>query len=166
MAYVVSLACFFAALVLLHRLTVIEIGERYARPVLMLLAFFPTAFFFGIPYSESMFLLLAVAAFLAARMGRWAIAGVILALASATRVPGLLLIIPVALLYLYGPRADREPPRIGGSGPGIASDRKRRGCCLRRSGSSPSASTCTSPWAMRWLGSTRRRCSVATRSTP
>jgi len=108
-AYVVSLSCFFAALVLLHRLTVIEIGERYARPALLLLAFFPTAFFFGIPYSESMFLLLAVGAFLAARMGRWAIAGAILALASATRVPGLLLIIPVVLFYLYGPRADREP---------------------------------------------------------
>ncbi|HEY8808808.1 MAG TPA: mannosyltransferase family protein [Solirubrobacterales bacterium] len=107
-AYVVSLSCFFAALVLLHRLTVIEIGERYARPALLLLAFFPTAFFFGIPYSESMFLLLAVGAFLAARTGHWAVAGVILALASATRVPGLLLIIPIVLLYLYGPRADRE----------------------------------------------------------
>jgi hypothetical protein len=108
-AYLVSLSCFFAALVLLHRLTVIEIGERYARPALFLLAFFPTALFFGIPYSESLFLLLAVGAFFAARMGRWAIAGAILALASATRVPGLLLIVPVALLYLYGPRADREP---------------------------------------------------------
>lgn len=108
-AYAVSLACFFGALVLLHRLTTIELGERYTRPTLMLLAFFPTAFFFGIPYSESMFLLLAVGAFLAARTGHWAIAGIVLALASATRVPGLLLVIPVALLYLYGPRADREP---------------------------------------------------------
>ncbi len=114
MAYAVSLSCFFGALALLHRLTVIELGEVYARPVLMLLAFFPTAFFFGIPYSESMFLLLAVAAFLAARTGHWAIAGVVLALASATRVPGLLLIVPVALLYLYGPRADREPGPIRG----------------------------------------------------
>jgi hypothetical protein len=109
MAYAVSLACFFAALVLLHRLTTIEIGERYATPTLLLLAFFPTALFFGLPYSESMFLLLAVAAFLAARTGHWAIAGIVLALASATRVPGLLLVVPVLLLYLYGPRADREP---------------------------------------------------------
>jgi len=108
-AYVVSLSCFFAALVLLHRLTVIEIGERYARPALLLLAFFPTALFYGIPYSESLFLLLAVSAFLAARMGRWAVAGGVLALASASRAPGLLLFVPVALLYLYGPRADREP---------------------------------------------------------
>jgi hypothetical protein len=106
-AYLVSLSCFFAALTLLHRLTVIEIGERYAKPTLMLLAFFPAALFFAIPYSESLFLLLAVAAFFAAREGRWAVAGIVLALASATRSPGLLLIVPVLLLYLYGPRADR-----------------------------------------------------------
>jgi hypothetical protein len=108
-AYAVSLACFFGALLLLHRLTTIELGERYAAPTLLLLSFFPTALFFGIPYSESMFLLLAVAAFLAARTGHWAVAGVVLALASATRVPGLLLVVPVLLLYLYGPRTDREP---------------------------------------------------------
>jgi len=113
-AYAVSLACFFAALTLLHRLTTIEVGERFAKTTLLLLAFFPTALFFGIPYSESLFLLLAVAAFLAARTGHWAEAGIVLALASATRVPGLLLVLPVALLYLYGPRGDREPDREGG----------------------------------------------------
>jgi hypothetical protein len=107
-AYAVSLACFFGALALLHRLTVIELGERFAAPTLLLLSFFPTALFFGIPYSESMFLLLAVGAFLAARTGHWAVAGIVLALASATRVPGLLLVVPVAMLYLYGPRMDRE----------------------------------------------------------
>jgi Mannosyltransferase (PIG-V) len=113
-AYAVSLSCFFAALTLLHRLTVIEIGERYAKPALMLLAFFPAALFFGIPYSESLFLLLAVGAFLAARTGHWATAGVVLALASATRAPGLLLVVPVLLLYLYGPRADRDPESARG----------------------------------------------------
>jgi hypothetical protein len=109
MSYVVSLTCFLLALVLLHRLTTIELEERFARPALLLFAFFPTAFFFGIPYTESLFVLLAIAAFLAARTGHWALAGIVLALASATRVPGLLLIVPVALLYLYGPRTDREP---------------------------------------------------------
>lgn len=117
MAYAVSLACFFGALVLLHRLTTIEIGERYATPTLLLLSFFPTALFFGLPYSESLFLLLAVAAFLAARTGHWAIAGVVLAMASATRAPGLLLVVPVLLLYLYGPRTDREPDFEAGRRP-------------------------------------------------
>jgi hypothetical protein len=117
MAYVVSLACFLGALALLHRLTAIELGERYARPTLLLLSFFPTALFFGIPYSESLFLLLAVGAFLAARQGEWEIAGLVLALASATRVPGLLLIVPVALIYLYGPRADRDPAPARGLRP-------------------------------------------------
>ena len=107
-ACAVSLACFFAALALLHRLTAIEVGERFARPTLLLLAFFPAAFFFGIPYSESLFLLLAVGALLAARTEHWALAGIALALASATRFPGILLIVPVALLYLYGPRGDRK----------------------------------------------------------
>lgn len=113
-AYAVSLASFFGALTLLHRLVTIEVGERFAAPTLLLLSFFPTALFFGIPYSESLFLLLAVAAFLAARTGHWALAGLVLALASATRAPGLLLVVPVALLYLYGPRGDREPDREDG----------------------------------------------------
>jgi hypothetical protein len=108
-AYVVSLACFFGALTLLHRLTTIEVGERLARPTLMLLAFFPAALFYGIPYSESLFLLLAVSAFLAARTGHWALAGIVLALASASRFPGLLLVVPVAIIYLYGPRSDATP---------------------------------------------------------
>lgn len=117
MAYVISLAAFLVALTLMHRLAVIEIGERYARTALMLFAFFPAAFFFGLPYTESLFLLLAVAVFLAAREGRWALVGISLALASATRVPGLLLVIPAALLYLYGPRADRDPVEAGGLRP-------------------------------------------------
>jgi hypothetical protein len=114
-AYVVSLACFFGALMILHRLISIEVGMQFARPALMLLAFFPAAFFFGIPYTESLFLLIAVGAFYAARTGHWTVAGVLLALASATRAPGILLVVPVALLYLYGPR-DNRPPDSGRTG--------------------------------------------------
>ena len=68
-AYLVSLAAFLGALVLLHRLTELELGRRLARPTLLLLAVFPAAVYFGAPYSESLFLLLAVGAFYAARSG-------------------------------------------------------------------------------------------------
>src|SRR5512132_3848928 len=59
-AYLVSLAAFLGALTLLYRLTELELGCRLAQPTLLLLAVFPAAVYFGAPYSESLFLLLAV----------------------------------------------------------------------------------------------------------
>jgi len=105
----ISLACFLAALVLLHRLAAIELGARDARAALLLVAFFPTAFFFSAVYSESLFLLLSVGAFLGARQGRWAWAGLLGGLAALTRNSGVVLLLPLLLMFLYGPRADAEP---------------------------------------------------------
>ncbi|MEA2272218.1 MAG: hypothetical protein QOI98_926 [Solirubrobacteraceae bacterium] len=105
----ISLAAFAGGLRLLHRLTTIELDRRTADATVLLLAFAPVAFFFSAPYTESLFLLLSVAAFLAARTGRWALAGAAAGLASGTRPTGALLIVPLAILYLYGPRADRDP---------------------------------------------------------
>jgi hypothetical protein len=98
-AYAISLGAFLGALFLLYRLTELELGRRLARPTLLLLAVFPAAVYFGAPYSESLFLLLAVGAFYAARGGHWAWAGSCAALASATRSAGLLLLIPLAMLW-------------------------------------------------------------------
>jgi hypothetical protein len=108
-AYLVSLVAFVAALFLLYRLTELELGRRLARPTLLLLALFPAAVYFGAPYSESLFLLLAVGAFYAARSGHWAWAGACAGLASATRSAGLLLLIPLALVWWSSsPRRPRE----------------------------------------------------------
>jgi Mannosyltransferase (PIG-V) len=98
-AYGVSLAAFLGALYLLHRLVSLELGERYAKPTLLLLAFFPGALFFGIPYSEGVFLLVTVGAVYAARTGHWATAGALAALASAARIPGLAVLVPLAWIY-------------------------------------------------------------------
>jgi mannosyltransferase PIG-V len=108
-AYAISLSAFLAALLLLYRLVELELGRRLARPTLLLLAVFPAAVYFGAPYSESLFLLLAVGAFYAARSGHWAWAGACAALASATRSAGLLLLIPLAMLWWGSrPRRARE----------------------------------------------------------
>jgi hypothetical protein len=98
-AYAVALAAFLGALVLLHRLVSLELGRPLAQPALLLLAVFPAAVFFGAPYPESLFLLLAVGAFYAARTGRWAWAGAAAAGAAATRSAGVLLLLPLAMLW-------------------------------------------------------------------
>jgi hypothetical protein len=96
--------------VLLYRLTVLELGSTSrARLTVMLIAFCPIAFFFSAVYSESLFLALSLGAIFQARMGRWATAGLLGALGAAERNSGVILVVPLALLFLYGPRADRPP---------------------------------------------------------
>ncbi len=114
--YVVSLAALLGALVLLYRLTALELGRRLAAPTLLLLCVFPASLFLGAPYSESLFLLASVGAFYAARTGHWAWAGAAAAAASGTRSAGVVLLLPLVLIYLYGPREERAPgqPAAGG----------------------------------------------------
>jgi hypothetical protein len=108
-AYLVSLTAFVAALALLYRLAELELGRPLARPTLLLLAVFPAAVYFGAPYAESLFLLLAVGAFYAARTDRWTWAGICAGLASATRSAGLLLLIPLGLIWWSSrPRRPRD----------------------------------------------------------
>jgi hypothetical protein len=102
----------------LHRLTTLEAARlrlpaagQIARLALLSSAFAPMAFFFSAVYSESLYLALSVGVFLFARRGRWALAATCAALAGATRSSGILLALPLALLYLYGPREDRLPDR-------------------------------------------------------
>jgi hypothetical protein len=105
-----ALAC---ALYCLHRLTSLEAGQReVARTAVLLTAFAPMAFFFSAVYSESLYLALSIGTFLCARRGRFGWAAALAAAAGATRSTGVLLALPLALLYLYGPRADRAPDRV------------------------------------------------------
>jgi hypothetical protein len=90
---------FFVALVLLHKLTLaFGYGEDVARRTVFFLAAFPASYFFSIPMTESLFVMLTVASFYAAKRERWLTAGVIGMFASATRVTGVLLL--PALLVL------------------------------------------------------------------
>jgi hypothetical protein len=105
----ISLACFAVALVLLYRLVALELDAERARICVMLIAFCPMAYYFSAVYTESLFLALSVGCVYAARTGRWAQAAVLGALAAASRNTGVLLAVPIVLLYLYGPRTDRPP---------------------------------------------------------
>lgn len=108
---VLSLAALAFTLYGLHRLTALEAGPRVAGLAVLLTAFSPMAFYLSAIYSESLYLALSVWVFLCARRGQWGRAAALGALASATRNTGVLLLLPLALLYLYGPRTDRPPDR-------------------------------------------------------
>jgi hypothetical protein len=109
----ISFGTLFVAFVIVRRLTELELGARPARAAVDLLAFTPLAVFFSAIYTESLFLALSAGTFYAARRGRWWAAGLLGALASATRLTGLLLVVPVLLLFFYGPRDDCPPARPG-----------------------------------------------------
>ncbi len=101
----ISVVAMTIGLFLLHQLTRLDFGEPEARIVVLLTAFFPTALFLSAVYTEALFLALSVGAIYAARLDRWAIAGLLGCLAGATRPNGVLIALPLVLIYLYGPRA-------------------------------------------------------------
>jgi hypothetical protein len=112
-ATLLSLATFAIGLAIVHRLATLELGPQAGRAAVLVIAFWPAGPFFSAPYTESLFLALSVGAFLAARRDRWWLAGLLGGLASATRNTGVLLIVPLAIIYFYGPRAratERAPP--------------------------------------------------------
>ncbi len=120
-SYLVSLAALGGALYLLRRLAELEIGAVAARRAVLLLAFFPGALWFGVPYSESVFLLLSVGAVYAARTGHWAWAGGCAALASGTRSAGMVLLVPLAILWWRSqPRRLRDAAWLGLAPAGLA----------------------------------------------
>jgi hypothetical protein len=72
------------------------------------------SYFFSAVYTESLFLALSVGCIYQARLGRWGAASALGGLAAASRNSGVMLAVPLVLLYLYGPRADagvRSPSR-------------------------------------------------------
>jgi hypothetical protein len=110
--FLISLVCFGIGLVLFDRLALIETGrEAIARRSVWLLALFPASLFFSAVYTEALFLALSVGSFLAARRGRWWLAGLLGGFAAATRNVGVALLVPLVILYFWGPREDRPPDR-------------------------------------------------------
>ncbi len=99
-AIVVSHLALIAALIVLHRLTAMEFDTPTADRALLYLLAWPAAFFLASGYNTSLFLLLSTATFYLLRRGSWWLAGVAGAMASATRLSGLLLVVPFVLEYL------------------------------------------------------------------
>jgi Mannosyltransferase (PIG-V) len=95
---VISLAAALGAFMLLQRLAVGRLGEGGAGRAVVYLAIFPMALFLQAVYSESLYLVLVLAAFVAAERGNFWAAGVLTGLAILTRVTGVALLPALAFL--------------------------------------------------------------------
>jgi hypothetical protein len=100
-ALLISNLAALAVFILLYEVARAEglTGEQPAFAVIFL-GFFPSAFFLFAAYTDSLFLAFALGTWLAARRGKWLLAGLLGGLATLTRLQGALLTPVLVLLWL------------------------------------------------------------------
>jgi Gpi18-like mannosyltransferase len=98
---VVSNICFLVSAVLFDALIKLDYPDpKVGHRAITFLMFTPMSFFFSMAYTESTFLMLSLAAFLAARKEKWLIASLCGMCLSVTRPPGFLIALPLFIEYL------------------------------------------------------------------
>lgn len=95
---IISWLSFAIAMPLLYRLARLDLPHDGAVRATMYAAVFPSAYFFGVVYSESLFLLALVGAAFAFRSKQWVWAGLAAAVMTATRVNGVMFLPALALI--------------------------------------------------------------------
>jgi len=98
---VVSLIALLIAALLLRRLVGIDFSADVALRSVWFFLIFPTAYFLHAPYTESLFLALAIGSIFAARKEKWWLAGTLGALSWMTRANGIVLIPTLAVEAAY-----------------------------------------------------------------
>ena len=106
-ALLISHVAFFVALALLAALARRHGGDGAGHRAPLYLAAFPFSFYFSHAYAESLFLMLTLAAFLAADCRRWGICATAAGLAALTRPFGVLMLLPFAVWTLAAWRGRR-----------------------------------------------------------
>jgi hypothetical protein len=111
----VAWTSFALAMIALFHLARLDLPPRRAERAVLLTAVFPFAFFFGLVYTESLFLLLTVLSFYGFRTRRWWLGGAAGALATATRVNGILMLPALAwIAWRAAPPTLRDRGRAAG----------------------------------------------------
>lgn len=104
------------AIVALARLSELDYPVGTGERTVLLLLLAPSAVFLAAPYTEAMFLMFAVTAWLASRRGNWALAGLLCAGAMITRSTGIFLLVGLAVEFLTardGRRRWSQAPWLG-----------------------------------------------------
>ncbi|MEP7166976.1 MAG: mannosyltransferase family protein [Candidatus Woesebacteria bacterium] len=102
---------FFGFLCLLFTFIQEKFNPKTAWGAVITVLIFPTSFFFGALYTESLFMLLVIGSFYAAHRKKWRLAGVLAAFASCTRVVGIFLV-PALLIELWSHKEQRSAKNV------------------------------------------------------
>ena len=106
---VISLISMCVGCTYLYRLVTAECNKKVAIWTLLFLLFTPASFFFGICYTEALFLCLCVMFFYYLRKGNYVVAAIIGALAAFTRSLGVLLAVPYFAEWLDCEMTVKQP---------------------------------------------------------
>lgn len=104
----ISWLAFILAIALLYRLARLDLTDEQAIRATTYAAVFPAAYFFGVVYSESLFLLTLVSTVLALRSQRWFWAAIAGAAMTATRVNGVMFLPALAIIAWRASPANRR----------------------------------------------------------
>lgn len=104
----VSWVAFTGAMVMLWKLARLDLPAGDADRAVLYAAVFPFAYFFGLAYSESLYLLLMVTTVWALRTRRWIVASLVGAVAMVSRVNAVLALPALAWLAWRGAARDRH----------------------------------------------------------
>jgi Gpi18-like mannosyltransferase len=105
---VANLFFLFSLLIFKRLLFRLKIEPLY--PLLFLL-FFPTSYYFGAVYNESLFLFLSLSAFLFIEKKRWLLASAMIGFSCATRITGIFLFIPF-MIYFFKDKSRKKVTNI------------------------------------------------------
>lgn len=97
---IISNFCLLLTSYFLYKLVLLEFNKKIALNSVKYLYLFPTAFILSGVFTESLYLLLLVLCFYAAKTQRWRSAGIIGFFLALTRLPGVLVILPLFYEYL------------------------------------------------------------------
>jgi hypothetical protein len=97
--------------VFLYKLARLDFCEKTAWLALLLISIFPHSFFYGAPYTESLFLLTTAATLYFIRTHRWLLVGVAGAFASLSRMVGVILIVVAAAEFIMHYKLFAQPPK-------------------------------------------------------
>ena len=96
-----NLLCFTFSINLLGRIIRLDYEKKIVKISQITLLFFPFSFFFISLYTESLFLLVTLLSFYSARKNKWLLACIFAGIASAVRLPGIILAPALLIEFLY-----------------------------------------------------------------